>query len=246
MERLQKKIANNSTYSRRKAEELILAGNVKVNDSIVRELGTKVQDSDEIKINNKILFKEEKVYFLLNKPKGVISSKEDERKRPTVVDIILNKQENKYLNIYPVGRLDYNTTGLLLLTNDGDLTNLLTHPKHHINKTYIAKVKGDDLNKKDILDLKFGVDLGDFKTSRCKVQIMNINFKTNTYKVKLVIHEGKNHQVKRMFEAIGGKVIDLKRSEYSFLNLDGLKSGEYRELTIKEVKQLYGAVNGSK
>ncbi len=240
MERLQKKIANNSSFSRRKAEQLILDGNVKVNGVTITELGTKVSDSDEIKINNRVLYKEEKVYYLLNKPKGTVSTRSDEKNRKTVVDVILEKENIKKPNIYPVGRLDYNTTGVLLLTNDGELTNLLTHPRNNVEKTYIAKVQGEQLSKLKIINLKFGIEIDGYKTKPCKVNILKHNFKSNTYIVKLVIHEGKNHQVKKMFQAIGGKVVELKRSEFSFLNTDGLKVGEFRELTFKEVKKLYG------
>ncbi len=246
MERLQKKIANNSSFSRRKAEQLILDGNVKVNDVTVTELGTKVSDSDEIKVNNRVLYKEEKVYYLLNKPKGTVSTRSDEKNRKTVVDVILEKENIKKPNIYPVGRLDYNTTGVLLLTNDGELTNLLTHPRNNVEKTYIAKVQGEQLNKLNIINLKYGIEIDGYKTKPCKVNILKHTFKSNTYIVKLVIHEGKNHQVKKMFQAIGGKVVDLKRSEFAFLNTDGLKVGEFRELTFKEVKKLYGEITYEK
>lgn len=236
MERLQKKIANNSSYSRRKAEELILDGQVKVNGKIIRELGTKVSETDEISINNKVLFKEEKVYYLLNKPKGVVSTCSDEKGRKTVVDIIKEKEND---NIYPVGRLDFNTTGVLILTNDGELANFLMHPRNKINKTYVAKIKGTT-NKQDILSLENGVLVDGVKTAPAKVQILKLNSRSEIAKIALTIYEGKNHQVKKMVESIGGKVLDLKRTEYSFLDTDGLKIGDYRKLSIKEVKKLYG------
>ncbi len=236
MERLQKKIANNSSYSRRKAEELILDGNVKVNGVTITELGTKVSDSDEITINNKVLYKEEKVYYLLNKPKGTVSTCSDEKDRRTVVDIIKEKENS---NVYPVGRLDFNTTGLLILTNDGELANFLMHPRNKINKTYVAKVKGTT-NKQDILSLENGVIIDGQKTSPAKVQILKLNSKSDIAKVSLTIYEGRNHQVKKMFESIGGKVLELKRSDYGFLTTEGLKVGDFRRLTIKEVKKLYG------
>ena len=239
MERLQKKIANNSQFSRRKAEELIQTGNVKVNDIVITELGTKVSDKDSIQVNNSILIAQDKIYFLLNKPKGYICSRSDEKDRETVVDIIKRREENKRLNIYPVGRLDFNTTGLLLLTNDGELTNLLTHPKNMINKTYVAKVKGE-MSRKNILDLKNGIYIDGYKTQKCKVQIERYNQTSQVFRVKLVIHEGKNHQIKKMFETIGGKVTALNRSEYAFLTTEGLKQGEYRDLTFHEIKQLFG------
>ncbi len=235
MQRLQKVIAANSKYSRRKAEDLITTGQVKVNGQIVTTLGTKVSDVDEIQIGNKVLYKEEKVYFLLNKPKGVISSCDDEKKRKTVVDILKEKEEE---NIYPVGRLDYNTTGVLILTNDGELANFLMHPKNKIYKTYEAKVIGQ-LKKEDILSLKYGVEIDGVKTANAKVSILKYNPKSEVSKVKITIHEGKNHQVKKMFESIGGKVVELKRTNYANLDLENLKEGSYRKLTIKEVKKLY-------
>ncbi len=236
MERLQKRISNNSKYSRRKAESLILEGQVKVNGKVVLELGTKVSDDDEIQIGNKVLYIEEKVYYLLNKPKGVVSTCSDEKNRPTVIDLIKDKVQD---NVYPVGRLDYNTTGVLILTNDGELANFLMHPRNKIGKTYVAKVKGY-MNREDILNLSKGIEIDGYKTSRSKVKILRYNPKAEISKVRLTIYEGKNHQVKKMFEAIGGKVVDLKRIEYGILNLDDLKVGAYRKITTKEVKQLYG------
>ncbi len=233
MERLQKVIANSGYTSRRKAEELIAKGQVKVNGQVVRELGVKVSSSDEIMIGFDVLKKENKVYYLLNKPRGIISSASDDKKRKTVVDLI----DTDY-RIYPVGRLDYDTTGALILTNDGELTNLLTHPKNNIDKLYIAKVKGL-IGKKEVNLLANGVVIDGKKTSKSKVKIRRYDKKTNTSIVELIIHEGRNHQVKKMFEAIGYEVIKLKREQISFLNVKDLKSGEYRILNPKEVKKLY-------
>ena len=236
MERLQKVIANRGYCSRRRAEELILANKVKVNDKIVNILGTKVDEKDLIEINGEVLEVEQKEYYLLNKPRGVITSVKDDKNRKTVVDLI---DTNK--RIYPVGRLDYDTTGILLLTNDGELTNMLLHPKNEIEKVYIAKVEGIVAGK-DINILKSGVIIDGIKTSRAKVKIKKIDKKNKTTIVELIIHEGKNHQVKKMFQALGYEVSKLKRERIAFLDLSGLKSGEYRYLNIKEVKQLYNLV----
>ena len=237
MERLQKYIANSGVASRRKAEELILDGKVKVNGKVVRELGTKVSGSETIEVNGNILAKEDKVYYLLNKPRGIISSSNDEVGRKTVVDLI---EEDK--RIYPVGRLDYDTTGIIILTNDGEIANLLMHPKNEIEKTYVAKINGI-LSPKDQMILKNGVVIDGVKTSKAKVKLKKIDKENNKSIVELTIHEGKNHIVKKMFAALGYDVEKLKRERIAFLDLTGLKSGEYRKLNIKEVKELYAILN---
>ena len=237
MERLQKVIANSGFCSRRKAEELISSGKVKVNNNVVTELGTKVEYSDQIEINGQCLKKEDKVYVLLNKPRGVVSTVRDDKKRKTVIDVVGIEER-----IYPVGRLDYDTTGLLLLTNDGELTNYLTHPKNEVDKVYVAKIKGV-LSGSDIHSLENGVLIDGVKTSKAKLKVRKKDKKTNTSMVELIIHEGKNHQVKKMFEAIGFEVLKLKRERYAFLDLKGLNSGEYRYLSPKEVKKLYNINN---
>lgn len=236
MERLQKVIANYGYTSRRKAEELILKGKVKVNGQIIKELGVKVEPNDTIEVEGTVLENTEKVYFLLNKPRGVITSVSDDKNRKTVVDLI---KTNK--RIYPVGRLDYDTTGALLLTNDGELANKLMHPKNNIDKVYVAKVKGL-IGKKELTLLANGIYLDGVKTSKGKSRILKYDKKTDTSIVELTIHEGKNHQVKRMFEAIGYNVLKLKRESISFLSIKNLKSGEYIELKPKDVKRLYNDV----
>lgn len=234
MERLQKVIAEKGYCSRRKAEELIAAGKVEVNGRIITEMGFKVSYEDDILVEgNQLSNKEEKVYYLLNKPRGVVTTVHDEKGRKTVIDLIPTTSR-----IYPVGRLDYDTTGILILTNDGNLTELLTHPKNNIEKTYVAKVNGF-LSSINANKLKNGVLIDGKKTNKAKVKIKKYDKKTNTSLVELVIHEGKNHQVKKMFEAIGLKVLKLRREKIAFLTLTGLKSGEARELTIHEVKKLY-------
>lgn len=233
MERLQKIIANSGYTSRRKAEELIQAGKVKVNGQVVREMGVKVTSKDTIDVEGYIIKNEEKEYYLLNKPRGIITSTNDELGRKTVTDFIKTTKR-----IYPVGRLDYDTTGVLLLTNDGELTNLLTHPKNEIDKIYIAKVKGL-VGKKQVMTLERGVMVDGVKTARAKVRVKKYDKKTDTSLVELIIHEGKNHQVKKMFEAIGYTVVKLRRDQFSFLRVDDLKSGDYRKLSPKEIKKLY-------
>ena len=227
MERLQKYISECGYTSRRKAEELILKRKVKVNGSVVKELGTKVTDADLIEIDNQILRKQDHSYFLLYKPRSVISSVTDDKGRKTVCDLV--KSEKR---VFPVGRLDYDTTGIILLTNDGELSNILTHPKHDVTKEYYAKVKGF-FKKEDALTLSSGILLkAIFKLDR-------YDKKTDVSYVKVVITEGRNHQVKDMFNALNYDVEKLKREKYAFLDLSGLKSGEYRELSLKEVKKLY-------
>lgn len=231
MERLQKVIANSGYCSRRKAEELIKNGKVMVNGKKIEELGFKVDGNDIITVENKILKKENKEYILLYKPRGVVTTTSDEKGRKTVLDLI---ETNKRL--YPVGRLDYDTSGLLLLTNDGELTNILIHPKNEIDKVYIAKINGI-MNGFEIKTLEKGVLIDGKKTAPCKVKVRKKEKDSSI--IELTIHEGKNHQVKKMFETIGFKVLKLKREKLTFLNLSGLKPGEYRYLSIKEVKMLY-------
>lgn len=237
MERLQKVIANSGYTSRRKAEELIVKNKVRVNGEIINTLGYKVQENDEIIVDGVMLEKESKAYYLLNKPRGVISSTSDEKNRKTVVDLIDTK-----LRIYPVGRLDYDTTGLIILTNDGDFANMMMHPSNKINKTYVAKVKGKVdpylLNK-----LKSGLTIENYKTSPCKAKIKEYDKTTDSSIVEITIHEGKNHEVKKMMETIGYEVLKLKREKIAFLTLKGLSSGDYRKLNPKEIKQLYSLSN---
>ena len=233
MERLQKVIANSGYTSRRKAEELITKGLVKVNGITVYELGVKVNPSDLIEVDGYIIKIENKVYYLLNKPRGIITSTSDDKGRKTVVDLI-----NTNVRIYPVGRLDYDTTGALILTNDGELANLIMHPKSKIDKVYIAKINGL-IGKSQLQRLEKGVFIDGKKTSKSKARIKSYDKKTDTSIVELTIHEGRNHQVKKMFEALGYDVLKLKRERISFLDVNNLKSGEYRILNPKEVKKLY-------
>lgn len=237
MERLQKYLSSCGIASRRKSEELILAGKVKVNGKVVTELGTKVSEKDEVEVENMEVYRKEKEYYLLYKPEKTICSVSDEKGRTTVVDLIETDEK-----IFPVGRLDYDTTGLLLLTNDGELTNKLTHPKGFVEKTYIAKVSGI-VTGKEIHELEEGIELEGVKTKKARAKLKKIDKKNNKSYVELTITEGRNHQVKNMFAALGHKVLKLKRISYALFDLEGMKIGEYRRLTAKEVKQLYNYVN---
>ncbi|MEK3765162.1 MULTISPECIES: pseudouridine synthase [unclassified Solibacillus] len=234
MERLQKVIAYAGVASRRKAEQLIVEGKVKVNGVVVKELGTKVSNSDTIEVEGVKLEKEDKVYFLLYKPRAYISAVTDDKGRKTVTDIF---QKHVHQRIFPVGRLDYDTTGLLLLTNDGDFSNLMTHPKFKIDKTYIARVKGIP-TKQGLMKLQNGIKLEDGKTAPAKVSMTSFDENAGKAICEITIHEGRNRQVRRMFEAIGTPVVKLKRERFAFLDLTGLSPGEYRQLTKHEVKLL--------
>lgn len=238
MERLQKVIANYGYCSRRKAEELILGGKVFVNGSRVVELGTKVGTGDVIEVNGEVLDKNRSYeYYLLYKPRGVVTTTSDDKGRKTVVDLIPTSTR-----IYPVGRLDYDTTGVLLLTNDGEFANGLMHPANKIDKVYIAKVAGI-LTGYDVKRLRAGVVIDGRRTSKCHVKVRSVDKKKETCIVELVIHEGRNHQVKKMIETVGKKVIKLKRERFGLFDLTGLKTGEYRKLTPKEVHVMYSLIN---
>lgn len=233
MERLQKVIAQAGVTSRRKAESLILEGKVKVNGVVVRELGTKVSSKDEIAVNDRIIEKEAKEYYLLNKPRGVVTTTSDDKNRKTVMDYI-----NTEARIYPVGRLDYDTTGALLFTNDGEFANILMHPNNQVDKVYLAKlngiIKGEQINQ-----LKNGVMIDDCLVKASRVKLKKVDPAKGTSMVEITIHEGKNHQVKKMFEAVGFLVDKLTRERIGIFQIKDLKSGEYRKLTPKEVQVVY-------
>ena len=234
MERLQKAIAESGYTSRRKAEDLIKEGRVTVNGEIVDTLGYKVNGSDIIGIDGNIISKNTiKEYYILNKPRQVICSVSDDKGRKTVVDLVESKGR-----IYPVGRLDYDTTGLIILTNDGNLANILMHPKNKIYKTYIAKINGI-LNAEDFKNLRKGVLIDNRKLIIDNVKVRKIDNIKNTSLVEVTIHEGRNHIIRRLFEKLGYDVMKLTRNKFAFLDIDDLKSGEYRELSLKEVKELY-------
>lgn len=232
-ERLQKVIAQAGVASRRKAEKLITAGAVKVNGKIVTELGTKVEPSDKIEVNGVPIESESLHTYLFYKPRGVISSANDDKGRKTVVDFF----EDIPYRLYPVGRLDYDTSGLLLMTNDGELANKLMHPRHEVPKVYVAKITGV-LTPEEIHSLTHGVRIDGKKTAPAKLKILRTDTKKKFQIVQLTIHEGHYHQVKRMFQAVGHLVDKLSREKYAFLTLKSLTSGEYRELTHEEVHKL--------
>lgn len=235
MERLQKVMAEAGVASRRASEKLIATGHVQVNGQTVTTLGTKVAARDRIEVDGVPLHREKHVYYLLNKLRGVISSAHDEKGRRTVVDIL--REDEIEERIYPVGRLDYDTTGLLLLTNDGALANKLMHPKFAVDKTYVAKVKGLVSND-DLKRLRTGVKVDGRRTQPAKTRLKATDLEKRTSIVQLTIHEGHYHQVKRMLAAVGHPVIKLHRESYGFLTLQGVQPGDYRELRPEEVKRL--------
>lgn len=233
MKRLQKYLSECGVASRRKSEELILHGKVKVNGEVITTLGFKVSSNDVVEVKGKILKEDIKEYYLLYKPRGVICSTNDEKGRKIVTDLIKSKSR-----IYPVGRLDYDTSGIILLTNDGNLSNILTHPSKNVSKEYIAKIKGY-FKKEDANILSNGIILDGKKTKKALFKLKKYDKKTDSSYVKVILTEGRNHQVKNMFKEKGYDVLKLKREKYAFLDLENLSSGEYRKLTLKEVRQLY-------
>lgn len=231
-ERLQKYIANCGITSRRKAEELILQGKVKVNGELITELGFKVDtDKDKVYIDGKLIKTvENKIYIKLNKPVGYVTTVKDQFDRKCVIDLVDIPER-----IYPVGRLDYDTSGLLLLTNDGDLSNRLMHPRYEVYKTYIAKVNGR-LNSSDIGWLRHGIKIEDYTTAPALVDIIERDGTKTT--VKISIYEGKNRQVRKMFAAVGKTVISLKRISFGNIELENLQAGEWKNLSKKEIEYL--------
>lgn len=230
--RLQKYIADCGVASRRKAEELIQLGCVKVNGSVVTEMGIKVSDSDLVEVNGKVIKPEsKKVYILLNKPSGYVTTVKDQFRRPTVLDLLKGVNER----VFPVGRLDYETTGLLILTNDGDFTFKMTHPKHEMAKTYLATIMGVP-TEEEISRFENGLEIEDYTTSPAKIKI--ISSQENTCVVEITIHEGRNRQVRKMCEKIGHPVLALKRISIGNVALGDLKEGCWRELTSNEVESL--------
>ena len=238
MERLQKFIANAGYTSRRKAETLILEGHVCVNGNLINTLGFKVNDNDIVTIDGVTLVKNPlKVYYMLNKPREIVCSVKDDLGRKSVVDLIPSEER-----IYPVGRLDYDTTGLIILTNDGELANLLMHPKNKIKKTYIAKIDGL-LNEEDFKKLRKGVLIDKQKLIIDHFKVKNQDTIKKTSLVEVTIHEGRNHIIRKLFEQLGYDVKKLTRISVGNLSLGNLKSGEYRLLSSSEVKSLKTYLN---
>lgn len=236
--RLQKYLADAGVASRRKCEELISQGRVEVNGKVLTEPGTKVEGIEEIKVDGKVIGPgHKKVYILLNKPAGYISSAKDQFSRKTVIDLADTVRER----IYPVGRLDYDTSGLIILTNDGELANLLMHPRHEVRKVYRAVIRGM-LSDQDIERLEKGIDIGGYVTAPAKVSVIRASAGNST--VDIEIHEGKNRQVRRMFEAVGHPVRRLKRTAIGALTISGLDEGQWRHLSKTEVEMLKGGHTG--
>ena len=231
--RLNKYIAQAGVCSRRKADELIANGNVKINGAVVTEMGAQVEEGDKVVVNGKPIEAgtAKKVYVALNKPLGYVTTMSDDKDRLTVADLVADIPER----LFPVGRLDYNTTGLLIMTNDGDLTYSLTHPKHEVYKTYIATVAGVVSNKR-VAQLRKGVDIGGFVTSPAKVKVLKQNPRSAV--VEIQIREGKNRQVRKMFATVGNKVQSLERVAVGDLKLGRLMNGHYRKLTHQEIEYL--------
>lgn len=238
-ERLQKFLANNGICSRRKAEEYILAGKIKVNGQVITELGTKINsEMDKVEFNNKLIKNEvEKLYILLNKPIGYVTTVKDQFDRPTVIELLEEHGKTVKTSVVPVGRLDMYTSGALILSNDGDFIYKITHPKHEINKTYQVTIKGKITNE-GVQKLRSGVDIGDYFTKPADVKIMKIDEDKNISRIEITIHEGKNRQVRRMCEAIEKKVLALHRSKIGKIDVKDLKLGEWRYLKDFEVKNL--------
>lgn len=236
--RLAKYLAEAGIASRRKAEEFIVQGRVKVNGLLVQEKGYIINpDLDRVEFDGRIITREEKVYILLNKPAGYISSVFDPQGRPTVMDLL----KDITLRVYPVGRLDFDTEGLLLLSNDGEFTNLMIHPRYEITKTYQALVEGKP-DKKSLQMLREGIQLVDGITAPAQVNILELYIDKTLLEIK--IHEGRKRQVKRMCQAIGHPVISLKRNAFGFLKLQGVALGKYRFLTPVEVNKLKQQASG--
>lgn len=230
--RINKYIAASGMTSRRKADDLIINGNVKVNGVSMREPGYDVKEGDVVEVNGNVVGASQKLeYVVVNKPLGYITTVEDDRERATVMELVKDVDAR----LFPVGRLDYNTSGLLIMTNDGDLAYRLTHPKHNVDKTYIATVQGVVSDEK-VAKLRNGVDIGGFVTSKAKVRIIKGTRTTTT--LEITIHEGKNRQVRKMFAAVGNKVVDLQRVAIGHIRLGRLAEGHYRKLTREEVEYL--------
>ena len=236
-ERLQKVMASCGVASRRKCEEYILAGRVKVNGVLVTELGTKVGKKDEILVDGKQINKQQHVYYVLYKPTGYLTSVSDPKGRRTIMDLI--DTETKKTRIFPIGRLDYDTSGVLLLTNDGDLSYKLTRSQKEVEKVYQVRVSGI-VDQKAVTSLIKGVEIDGVMTKRASVEILDFDRKNSSTLLKITITEGRNRQVRKMCEAVGYEVKKLKRLSFGGITLDGLSVGEYRALKPHEIKVLFG------
>lgn len=230
--RLQKYLAESGVASRRKSEELIRMGAVAVNGLVVTEMGFKVGENDIVEVDGKrVCMEEKKVYIMLNKPPGYVTTVKDQFSRPGVLDLVGDVKQR----IYPVGRLDYDTSGLIILTNDGDFTYRLTHPRHELDKVYMAEIKGVPSDE-ELSNFRKGIKIEDYVTSPAKIRIVSMSKEYST--VEITIHEGRNRQVRKMCESIGHPVISLKRVAVGGLKLEGLKEGSWRYLNENEIKSL--------
>ncbi len=231
--RINKFLALSGVASRRKSEELVKSGVVKVNGEVLTSLGYNVKINDIVTVNGKkVQTATNFVYYKLNKPKGVVSTSQDDVGRRTVLDLMRGVKTR----VFSVGRLDYDTEGLLIMTNDGELTNILTHPKHEVEKTYIATILGS-ITEDELKMLSKGVDIGDGIITRPCLAML-LDSKDGKSRIELTIHEGKNRQIRRMFEAIGKEVVFLTRTRIGEIRLGGLSRGEYKKLTNKEINFL--------
>lgn len=233
-ERLQKYLANQGIAARRKCEEFILDGRVKVNGKVVTELGTKINpEIDKIEFDGKEVEKvEKKVYILLNKPIGYVTTAKDQFDRPTVLDLVKVKEK-----VLPVGRLDMYTSGAIILTNDGEFINKVTHPKNEIEKTYTVTVKGI-VTDEDVEKLRNGVQIEDYTSGKAKVKILRIDEEKKISRLAITIHEGKNREVRKMCEAIDKKVLALHRRSVAGLDVKNMQIGTWRYLNSREVEEI--------
>lgn len=231
--RLQKFMADSGICSRRAAEKLIAKGEVKVNGIVVTEMGIKINPMvDEVQYKSKVLRKvDELEYFLLHKPVRVVSTASDEKGRTNVVDMI----DDSHHRLYPVGRLDFMSSGLIILTNDGDLTYRLTHPSHEVEKEYVVKI-APPISLKEVKQLRAGVNLDGEMTQPCKIKLLKDQHKSQTYSI--ILKEGKNRQIRRMIEVVGSKVVQLERVAIGKIKISGLKYGQHRRLNKDEVAYL--------
>lgn len=235
MERIQKRIAASGIASRRKAEELILEGRVKVNGLVVSNLGTKVGPKDEVTVDDVVVSKLSSLYLVLNKPRGYISTVSDDLGRKTVIDLVPN--EFKDFHLFPVGRLDYDTKGIIILTNDGEFMNQMVGPKSGVQKEYLARIKGI-INTSALNRLENGVMINGKMTLPAIVSLASIDRENSSSLVRITITQGMNHQVKEMFKAVGYEVKKLTRVRFGNIKIDDLSEGEIRRMTVHEVKTL--------
>ena len=233
--RLQKFLADNGIASRRKCEQIILENRVKVNGKLINTLGTKINpEEDLVEVDGKTIKEQnQKIYVLLNKPIGYVTTVKDQFKRDTVMDLLKDIKTR----IVPVGRLDMYTSGALLLSNDGEFVNKITHPSHEIEKTYNVTVRGK-VTKEDMEKLESGVDIGDYITKLAKTKILKVDENKNISRFQIIIHEGKNRQIRRMCKAINKPVLALHRAAIGNISVKNLKLGQYRFLTNKEIEDL--------